>query len=108
MPDLFEDWYNNVVDIETLLAVDFEGRETTEPHLAVRCDVDDSTSLVIGPDGTEEVSSARVQFPVDVLPWLTPGSTVTLNPGDRPRLVIVVSPSVKGDQDLDGVSVALR
>lgn len=104
--DLFDDWYVHRVDIDTLTGVDYEGRETSEPHLDVPCAVDDSTSLVIGSDGTEETSSARVQFAADKLPWLTLGSTVTW--GGRARLVISVAASITGDPDLDGVSVALR
>ena len=107
MPDLFDDWYVQTVDVKVPSPPDDWGNTEWTEHLGVPCSLTGGPVLVTGPDGTQQTSTVTLSAAMDVADWFPPGARVTLP--DRVATVIArtIGDSAGEWEELEGVTVNL-
>lgn len=103
MGDSFADWYDQLVDVETLLGTDFGGAQTTESHDGVPVMIEDVQEWTVTEAASEAQPVAKLYAALDQRAVFTVGSVVTL-PDGRTATVRSVGTG-KGDPELDGIVV---
>lgn len=103
--DAFTDWYDELVDVETVTgqAGDW-GSQTTVSNTEVPCRVENTDEVVIG-NGTEVRAKSLILAAIEEMPKFTPGSKVSM-PDGRTAIVLSVD-SETADPDLSGITVRL-
>lgn len=105
MGDLFADWYDHTVTVETVGAPGDWGATPATTHPGVPCMVESTNTLVVTPEGTEVRATSVLYAAISDRSKFTPGSQVTL-PDGRRALVLAVD-SADSDPDLGGITVHL-
>lgn len=103
MGDSFADWYDQAVDVETLLGTDFGGAQATESHEGVPVMIEDVQEWTVTEAASEAQPVAKLYASLGQRLVFTVGSVVTL-PDGRTATVRSVSTG-RGDVDLDGIMV---